>query len=69
MGLRPRHDTRLGEQFLRVHRSWIVNLDRVAEIRGAPGRPLEILLTTGLTAPVSRRHRAGVGERLRDRSC
>jgi len=59
-------ETRLGtERFLRVHRSWIVNADRIAELRGAPGRPLEMLLTTGLTVPVSRRHRAQVATQVR----
>jgi two-component system, LytTR family, response regulator len=59
-------ETRLGtERFLRVHRSWIVNVDRITEIRGAAGRPLEMLLTTGLTVPVSRRHRARVSARVR----
>jgi two-component system LytT family response regulator len=58
-------ETRLsGEHFLRTHRSWIVNVDRIAEIRGGAGRPTEILLTTGLTVPVSRRHRAGVVARV-----
>jgi two-component system LytT family response regulator len=59
-------ETRLGsDRFLRVHRSWIVNMDRVTELRGAPSRPLEMLLTTGLAIPVSRRHRAIVSARLR----
>jgi two-component system LytT family response regulator len=59
-------ETRLGtERFLRVHRSWIVNVDRVAEIRGAAGRPLELLLTTGRAVPVSRRHRAAVVARVK----
>lgn len=57
-------ETRLGDRFLRVHRSWLVNVERIAEIRGAPGHPLEILLTTGLTVPVSRRHRAHVNVAL-----
>ncbi len=58
-------ETRLGTgRFLRVHRSWIVNVDRIAEVRGAPGRPLDILLTTGLRIPVSRRHRALVTGRM-----
>ena len=57
-------ETRLGDRFLRVHRSWMVNVDRVEEVRGAPGRPLEILLAGGLTVPVSRRHRALLAARL-----
>jgi two-component system LytT family response regulator len=61
--LEARLDT---ERFLRVHRSWIVNLARVVELRGTPGRPLDMLLTTGLRVPVSRRHRGIVGARLGD---
>jgi two-component system LytT family response regulator len=53
-------EARLGAQFVRVHRSWMVNAARIAEVRGGRGRPLELALTTGLTVPVSRRHRAGV---------
>jgi two-component system LytT family response regulator len=58
-------EARLGERFFRVHRSWMVNVDRIAEVRGAPGRPLEILLASGLTVPVSRRHRGLLAARLR----
>jgi two-component system LytT family response regulator len=57
---------RLGQsRFLRVHRSWLVNVSRVAEIRGAAGAPAELLLTSGLVVPVSRRHRSAVVARLR----
>ena len=52
------------ERFLRAHRSWIVNVDRVEQVRGVAGRPLEIHLAGGLAVPVSRRHRAGVVSRL-----
>jgi two-component system, LytTR family, response regulator len=52
------------EQFLRTHRSWIVNADRIAEIRGGTDGRSEILLSTGLAVPISRRHRAGVLCRL-----
>jgi two-component system LytT family response regulator len=52
------------ERFLRAHRGWIVNVDRIEEIRGVAGNPLEIRLAGGLTVPVSRRHRADVVSRL-----
>jgi len=57
---------RLGQgRFLRVHRSWLVNAGQVAEVRGAAGLPAELLLTSGLLVPVSRRHRSAVVARLR----
>ena len=52
------------ERFLRTHRSWIVNADRVVEIHGGTDRPREALLPGGLAVPISRRHRAGVLSRL-----
>jgi two-component system LytT family response regulator len=60
-GLEARLDR---EKFLRTHRSWIVNADRILEIRGDRGGRLEILLSGGFTVPISRRHRAGVLSRL-----
>jgi two-component system LytT family response regulator len=54
-----------GERFLRTHRSWIVNADRIIEIRGGTDGGREILLSGGLAVPISRRHRAGVLSRLR----
>ena len=48
------------DQFIRVHRSWLVNTAHVAEIRAGAGSALEIVLGSGLTVPVSRRHRADV---------
>jgi two-component system LytT family response regulator len=59
-------ESRLGQgRFLRVHRSWLVNVSRVAEIRGTTGAPTELLLASGLVVPVSRRHRAAVVAQLR----
>ncbi len=52
------------ERFLRTHRSWIVNAERVVEIRGGADRGREMLLSGGLAVPISRRHRAGVLSRL-----
>jgi two-component system, LytTR family, response regulator len=58
-------ETRLdGEKFLRTHRSWIVNADRILEIREGTGGGHEIRLSSGLTVPISRRHRAGILSRL-----
>lgn len=44
--------------FVRAHRSWLVNADRITEVRGHGAG--DIRLSTGLTVPVSRRHRASV---------
>jgi two-component system LytT family response regulator len=52
-------------RFLRVHRSWMVNVERIAEVNRAAGHPLEMRLATGLTVPVSRRHRAAVRDFIR----
>lgn len=49
-------------QFLRVHRSVMVNLDRIREIRPQESGDAEALLHSGALIPVSRRYR----ERLRD---
>ena len=46
--------------FARVHRSRIVNLDRVAEVRPLPSGDYDILLTTGATVRMSRRYRSRI---------
>lgn len=48
------------ELFMRVHKSYIVNLGHVREVRGR-----ELLLTDGLRAAVSSRHEHAALERLR----
>jgi DNA-binding LytR/AlgR family response regulator len=50
--------------FMRVHRWAIVQIDRVRELRPAPGGE-EAVLRDGSRIPVSRRRRAGLGEVLR----
>lgn len=53
------------ELFLRVHRSAIVNLDRVREVKSDGAGGLNLLLRDGTVVPVSRRRRAHVNQRLR----
>ncbi|MBS0296366.1 MAG: LytTR family transcriptional regulator [Proteobacteria bacterium] len=43
-------------QFVRVHRSAIVNRERVQRIERCPGGMLKIVLDTGLGVPVARRY-------------
>jgi two-component system LytT family response regulator len=51
-------------RFARVHRSAIVNLDRVAELRHKDGETL-LVLRSGVHVPVSRRRRARLTRLLR----
>ena len=51
--------------FVRVHRSAIVNLDRVREVRVEPGGESHVVLRDGTRVPVSRRRREQVNEALR----
>ena len=51
-------------RFVRTHRSAIVNLDRVKEVRRATGETV-LVLEGGTNIPVSRRRRARVGKLLR----
>lgn len=53
-----------GNRFLRVHRSRLVNLDRVAEIRKRDSRRLELVLESGLVAPASRSGTARLRQRM-----
>ncbi|MGH7466620.1 MAG: LytR/AlgR family response regulator transcription factor [Longimicrobiales bacterium] len=52
-------------QFVRVHRSAIVRLDRVRELRSAEPGPTRVILRDGTQVPVSRRRREQVGARIR----
>jgi len=54
-------------RFVRVHRSAIVNLDHVRELRGLPAGDAELGLSTGVAVRVSRTHRADVATRLERR--
>lgn len=46
--------------FVRVHRSYIVRIDRVVTLRRLPNGGAELALTTGVNLPVSRRRRSRV---------
>ncbi len=50
--------------FLRVHRSYIVRLDRVTAVRALPGGRRALVLASGATVPVSRRRRATIDRAL-----
>jgi two-component system LytT family response regulator len=52
-------------RFVRVHRSAIVNVDRVSELRNKSGETL-LILRSGVGVPVSRRRRARVAGQLRN---
>ena len=47
-------------QFVRVHRSAVVRIDRVRELRADASGDLTVVLTNGTLVPVSRRQRARV---------
>ena len=51
-------------RFTRVHRSAIVNLERVAELRNKDGETV-LILRNGVQVPVSRRRRAALARQLR----
>ena len=59
--LHARLDPRL---FLRTHRSTIVNVERVVEIRREPNAGISLVLTTGVVIPVSKRRRDDVARRF-----
>lgn len=48
-------EQRLSDRFMRVHKSHIVNLDRITAFRAAPGSRYQIDLEGGVSVPVSRR--------------
>jgi two-component system LytT family response regulator len=53
------------DQFVRVHRSAIVRLDRVREMRAGAGGESTVVLRDGTRVPVSRRRREQVAELIR----
>ena len=55
-----------GQRFVRVHRSAIVQLDRVREVQCGEGSD-EVVLKSGVRVPVSRRRRGMLVDRLRYR--
>jgi two-component system LytT family response regulator len=57
-------EAELGDRFLRVHRSTIINVDRVYALRPLGGGGCEIHLTTGQPIRVPRAQRRALEERL-----
>jgi two-component system LytT family response regulator len=53
------------DRFVRAHRSAIVNIDRVRELRDERGETI-LLLHNGVRVPVSRRRRAQVARLMRN---
>lgn len=51
--------------FVRVHRQYMVNLNRAVELRPQFGGTAELAFPDGRTVPVARRHVAELGRRLR----
>ena len=51
-------------QFCRIHRSTIVNLDRVRELRFDSDAEYELVLADGTKLRLSRRYRKGLQSRL-----
>ena len=54
----------LPRRFLRVHRSAIVNLDRIAELRPLPSGDCTLVLVTGATLTMSRGYREIFNQRV-----
>jgi two-component system LytT family response regulator len=54
----------LPSRFVRIHRSAIVNLDRVVELRPLPSGDCTVLLRGGAALTLSRRYRAAFEERV-----
>lgn len=57
----------LDERFVRIHRSTIVNLDRIVELRTDNYRDFQVLLEDGQTLRLSRTYRAALEDALGDR--
>jgi hypothetical protein len=62
--LQALHDDVASRRFLRVHRSFVVNLTAVAELRRRGRDLLELALASGARIPVGRTYSAEVRERL-----
>ena len=54
----------LGDTFIRIHRSTIVNLERVRGLELQSSGEYAVVLRTGVELPVSRRYRKPLHERL-----
>jgi DNA-binding LytR/AlgR family response regulator len=48
--------------FTRIHRSYIVRIERVSAVRRRPGGRTETVMTCGAVLPVSRRRRSRLSE-------
>lgn len=59
-----RFERELAASFVRVHRSALVNLRRVTEVRRLPNGEQDVALAGGSRVPVSRRLRAALASRL-----
>jgi two-component system LytT family response regulator len=55
---------RLGERFFRIHRSRLVNLSRIKELRLGAGGDYDVILKNGVALTLSRLYRAALEERL-----
>ena len=55
-------------RFARVHRSALVRLEEVRELRSGPGRDARVVLRDGSSVPVSRRQVGKLKSLLKDRS-
>ncbi len=53
-----------GHRFVRVHRSYVVNLDYLAQIESLETGDARLILSDGATIPCSRRHRAALRQRF-----
>jgi hypothetical protein len=60
-------DNNTGGHFVRVHKSFIVNLDRIAEITPTESGDFRIKLTTGADIPLSRRYRENLDTVFKDK--
>jgi DNA-binding LytR/AlgR family response regulator len=48
------------ERFRRVHRSYLVRIDQIAEIEPLEGGEARLKLSSGVLVPCSRRYRVGL---------
>jgi two-component system LytT family response regulator len=56
---------RLAGSFARIHRSYLVNVEHISELRAAPYGEYDVVLRSGKTLRVTRRFRTALEERLR----
>ena len=55
------------DMFCRIHRSTIVNLDRVRDLKLSEDGEYEVVLEAGTRLPLSRRYRGELQDRLKRR--